>query len=335
MSQHENPSQPLPRIERPEHPLSFRPVHDERGRLTVLEGIGRLTGGEEQVLVVGRPQAAGDLTGVWEILDAVSPRSPKKLERAWGMDLLPHDTLKRRMGQVVADVEHSILHPEVLGRKLSLKEIRASELQNTPWGKPDHITVFRVDPESGAPDIMSVSTPGHGGFVLTARAQAGMPPSLRLGAGNVGFYEEDSDWTRVALAHPELFVPGDLAKAEEIIRHWDPQAWEQFYGQKLQPGQSSVNDRANFLSLHEHDLIAVSACLAPGDESNVLVTAVPGENRNLMGTDKEKQFIIPYDEYRAGQVDPVSGRKLGIFVINPIVHAEYDPEPSHAPVPGM
>ncbi|AQT06641.1 DUF7007 domain-containing protein [Acetobacter persici] len=333
MSQHENPSQPLPRIERPEHPLSFRPVHDERGRLTVLEGIGRLTGGEEQVLVVGRPQVAGDLTGVWEILDAVSPRSPKKLERAWGLGLLPHDTLKRRMGQVVADVEYSILHPEVLGRKLSLKEIRASEVQDTPWGQPDHVTVFRVDPESGAPDIMSVSTPGHGGFVLTGKAQKGMPSCLRLGSGDTGFYEEDSDWTRVALAHPKFFTPGALAKAEEVLRHWEPQAWEQFYGRQLEPGQSNVNDRANFLAAHENDLIVVSARLVPGDEANILVTAVPGENRNLMGTDREKQFIIPYDEYRSGQVDPVSGRKLGIFLIDQDRHPEYAPE--EAPYPGM
>ncbi len=58
---------------------------------------------------------------------------------------------------------------------------------STLWGKPD--TAVQI-----LPGIWEVTTPSHGGFVLSDERQAAMPDELRLDGV---FYEEDCDWARV------------------------------------------------------------------------------------------------------------------------------------------
>lgn len=70
----------------------------------------------------------------------------------------------------------------------------------TPWGEADHV-------EHIADGITRYSTPGHGGYGLSAARLASMPPALRAvptWAGR-GWYEEDVDWALVALAFPDHF----------------------------------------------------------------------------------------------------------------------------------
>lgn len=79
----------------------------------------------------------------------------------------------------------------------------------TPWGVSQHITDY-------GEGIQFVTTASHGGFFLSHEAIARMPESLRAirpWAGNTGWYEEDCDWSLVALSFPELFGPNDLMRA--------------------------------------------------------------------------------------------------------------------------
>ena len=71
---------------------------------------------------------------------------------------------------------------------------------SSPWG---HI--------QGAkeifPGVWNVSTPGHGGLILSAERMAAMPAALKCnvyGRGNA--FEEDCEWALVAAAFPEEFA---------------------------------------------------------------------------------------------------------------------------------
>lgn len=76
----------------------------------------------------------------------------------------------------------------------------------TPWGTADHT-------EELAPGILSTSTPSHGGYRLTAVRQMQLESRLPAGVGAQAgeesgghtWYEEDCDWSLVALAFPQHF----------------------------------------------------------------------------------------------------------------------------------
>jgi hypothetical protein len=76
-------------------------------------------------------------------------------------------------------------------------------MTSTPWGKADHKKVY-------ARGITFYSTPGHGGFKLSATLNAQVPQTLKDttwgGLGHKGWYEEDCDWAIVALVFPQVFT---------------------------------------------------------------------------------------------------------------------------------
>jgi hypothetical protein len=75
---------------------------------------------------------------------------------------------------------------------------------NTPWGKSDSVKRY-------APGINFYSTPRHGGIKVSKTVLALMPPHLR---NDDGWYEEDLEWCKVAMAFPHFFTGAmaDLAK---------------------------------------------------------------------------------------------------------------------------
>jgi uncharacterized protein DUF7007 len=96
----------------------------------------------------------------------------------------------------------------------------------TPWGISDYS-------EQIAPGIMRYGTPRHGGIHLSAKRQAEMPTTL-LGSDNayfarllqVGWYEEDCEWARVALAFPQFFTLDDVDLASELLRRYNPEVYQ-------------------------------------------------------------------------------------------------------------
>lgn len=103
----------------------------------------------------------------------------------------------------------------------------------TPWGTSDSA-------EQVAPGIVFYTTPSHGGYHVSSTVNRTMPDSLRL---DDGWYEEDCDWARVALAFPSHFPPKAVEEACAALRAWCPRAYERFYGVQLQPGESYMLDR--------------------------------------------------------------------------------------------
>ena len=84
---------------------------------------------------------------------------------------------------------------------------------HSPWGK---IETARQE----APGIWSVSTPSHGGFIISDERLAAMPEVLRAAAGHAGAhcFEEDCEWALVVCSFPEEFDEHTLHQARLTIR---------------------------------------------------------------------------------------------------------------------
>lgn len=107
----------------------------------------------------------------------------------------------------------------------------------TLWGAPD-TTNERL------PGLWHVTTPSHGGFVLSDERQAAMPDCLRR---DDPFYEEDVDWSLVVLAFADEFrragdklfdLEFDLAR--QTARNWRPGRYASFTGETVEPHDSYV-----------------------------------------------------------------------------------------------
>ncbi len=77
----------------------------------------------------------------------------------------------------------------------------------TIWGKADSVKQI-------APGIVNVSTPSHGGYILSKDRLAEMPECLRAcsytGDNN---FEEDCSWCAVVLTWPQFFEADHVAMA--------------------------------------------------------------------------------------------------------------------------
>ncbi len=98
----------------------------------------------------------------------------------------------------------------------------------TPWGFANHIVEI-------APGIVSYSTPSHGGIHLSDERIAEMPKALQdfvpFGSPQPGpgrWFEEDADWSVVALAFPEFFTEGDVQAAHATLKGYRPAVYEAF-----------------------------------------------------------------------------------------------------------
>ena len=106
---------------------------------------------------------------------------------------------------------------------------------STPWGIADHS-------EHIADGITFYGTPSHGGFKLSADRQAKVPEYMR---SPDGWYEEDCEWSIVALVFEEKWrlwavrqqeggtPDADIASAKSTLRNWHPDAYEKFFGETL------------------------------------------------------------------------------------------------------
>ena len=84
------------------------------------------------------------------------------------------------------------------------------KLTDSPWGRIDWQKEI-------APGIISVSTPSHGGYWLSPDRIDAMPANLKKTDSRycpVNWYEEDCEWSRVALAFPECFTEEKLENAK-------------------------------------------------------------------------------------------------------------------------
>jgi hypothetical protein len=153
------------------------------------------------------------------------------------------------------------------------------------------------------------STPGHGGFHLTADRNAQVHSLLRSAGG---WYEEDAAWAAVATAWSDLFTGLESRQAEETLRHSWPDAWEAIKGQALRPGESRTRDGEAFAREHAKDWVMISAIYSDQHRGFTEVIATRGGRRDPQS--EERRFLLPSGEYKVGRFD---------FVIDETRHAVY------------
>jgi hypothetical protein len=176
---------------------------------------------------------------------------------------------------------------------LGREDLDATALRNitTPWGRPDYGRIY-------GPGIASVSTPGHGGFILLAaqndmiderwRASSGgyagtieelLDPEWRTRPAElagVAFYEEDEQWAVVALTFPHLFTDREIAMANRTLMQSMPDEWEAVTGGTVPEGGSRVRDRAAFRAANPDRWIVGSASRSKTKAGHVVVSATVG-----------------------------------------------------------
>jgi hypothetical protein len=158
----------------------------------------------------------------------------------------------------------------------------------TPWGRPDHAVRY-------AEGIICYSTPSHGGFHVDAERSAVMPAALRNADG---WYEEDCEWAKVAIAFPDLFTDYEREHAERTLRDWNPDAWEAVNGRKLDLCESFMRDRQHFEAVHAHDWVVISASRSDDHPGQIECPATLGGKR---GNVPVRNFLVPRDEYSIGR----------------------------------
>jgi hypothetical protein len=126
----------------------------------------------------------------------------------------------------------------------------------TLWGTPD-------EAEQILPGTWEVSTPSHGGFILSEERQAAMPESLRLDGTQ---YEEDVNWALVVLGFEAEFGglrgPGAAARvklAHDFVRNWHPTRYETFTGKPVEVRDSYVKRQRAAYEAHIGELVVTSA----------------------------------------------------------------------------
>jgi hypothetical protein len=96
---------------------------------------------------------------------------------------------------------------------------------STPWGTADCATYYG----SG---IVFYSTPGHGGFHVSAGLLKSMPEYLRtadkFADGTRGWFEEDCGWAIVAICFPDRFSMQNRIDAVRTMQSTYPAQWAKF-----------------------------------------------------------------------------------------------------------
>lgn len=92
------------------------------------------------------------------------------------------------------------------------------EITRTPWGKAQ----TQKDLGEG---ISFVTTERHGGYKLDRQRNAKVPAYMRKKGG---WYEEDCEWSSVALTFPQLFSKEVVDVAKRTLERYFPTAYEKW-----------------------------------------------------------------------------------------------------------
>lgn len=200
------------------------------------------------------------------------------------------------------------LHREQLA---ALGRVLESSRTSTPWGQADQVVRYTRG-------LNSYCTPRHGGFKVSEALNMSIPEMLRNADG---WYEEDSEWAKVAFALPQHFTDHEIQKAHENLINYYPNEYEALTGKVIEEGQSSTRDETLFHTRNAGNWVAISAINSDEEEGMVLVTAtMDGQRERHDGPSvEEKRFLVPNEEYR-------SRSRFG-FVVDPDKHRELDDMP--------
>jgi len=175
----------------------------------------------------------------------------------------------------------------------------APQPTDTLWGAPD-------DAEQILPGIWEVSTPSHGGLVLSDERQKAMPAPLRFEHCQ---YEEDVNWSLVVLGFEAEFArlthPGAAARvklAHDFVRNWHPDRYEAFTGKPVEVRDSHVRRQRAAYQAHIGELVVISAFGSWADW-------VPEGKVGVVGRVLEKVDHLGRASYTGSQVQALADKE--------------------------
>ena len=190
--------------------------------------------------------------------------------------------------------------------------------QSSIWG-----AIYEAD--QILPGIWSVTTPSHGGLILSDERQQAMPHPLRIEGGS---YEEDVNWSNVILAYEAeiaqrgSFPASYLQLARDSVRCWHPAAFTAFTGESITEAQSHVLKRRKAYQNHIGELCVTAAWGSWADwvpEGKTGVVGMIVESVNHLGFASyagERQFALVDDQIYEGRKEPASFASLGAELID-------------------
>lgn len=183
---------------------------------------------------------------------------------------------------------------------MALGRRRIDTRDHTPWGSSQGATWF-------ADGIICHSTASHGGFELAAYRNAQIPIARRSASG---FYEEDCEWAIVAVTFTGFFTDREQRLADQTMRDWHPDVWEELNGRELSPDESRARAETAFNKAHANHWIVCSAIVSSRHPGMVECIA-----RRPCDPAVECRCLVPTADYSAGRFG---------FVIDPERHQSYD-----------
>jgi hypothetical protein len=166
-------------------------------------------------------------------------------------------------------------------------------MTSTPWGTSDYS-------KSYTRGIVFYGTPGHGGFRVSRTMNERIPDCLRQAtARGDGWYEEDCEWAKIAIAFPQFFTkPGELDQAKLTLARYFPDAYEAFYGVELKPGESYEKDRRRF-EKENFDRFVIRSC--SGSWAKGVPEGMIGSYARRQSDGMEVSVLVSEDYHRSGK----------------------------------
>lgn len=159
-------------------------------------------------------------------------------------------------------------------------------MTSTPWGPSQHKTAF-------CRGINHYSTAGHGGFKVSDKLNLRIPEFMRNPSG---WYEEDCEWSIVAVCFPKEFTPEDITLARKTLKDWFPDLYERFFEEIIPPGESIIKDKETWTKEHENDFVVGAAW---GDWHKNVPKGMVGVYAQVPSTQEEVFCLVPRNVYES------------------------------------
>lgn len=178
----------------------------------------------------------------------------------------------------------------------------------TPWGAAQTRKTL-------GDGVTQVTTAGHGGIHLIPDRNRQVHAVWRDAAG---WYEEDDEWSVVAVTFPNLFTPEQVLEAHRLAKDYSPDQYENVFGVQLLPAESYQRREDLFYRQHAGRYITRAAFGAgQAHPGRIPVPAGMVGACARLGRDgpDERWFLVPAAEYEQ--------RRVHAFVIDEQRHTEW------------
>lgn len=167
-----------------------------------------------------------------------------------------------------------------------------------------------------ADGIERVTTPTHGGFLLSSERIHELPASFPHHED--GAYEEDLAWCFIALAFPQYFDTRLQHEAQQTCKDWFPTVWEAWTDTTLSVDESSTKRTDAWYHDHAQDWLTIKTWgeWHPDVPKGFIAVCARQGGRQKHTDVPDQYFLVPADEYHLSRLQ---------FIVYPSRHRQIEP----------